>query len=435
MANLLELIGLKQDAEAEKVKTYLDRLKPAAYTSPSGVRVALRYSQAVEKSVSHKLDGYTYNGIKGTLLQDLGVAGGVYPLVCYVAGNDYDIEAAKLDAALEETGVGTLEHPVYGRKRVVVSTVKRQDDPINGGGIGAFSIEFRETIEFTPRGVENPATVSEELLSDANAAGAIDFSNVALSVINDVITFKEDVLSTLNTVSNALTDIIAASSDAIVVFNNIKRDIQSNIDTIINFPENLAAQYQIMIQLTTTSGANTTDALVALSALSADTSNFTITAGSTAEINRSILAELIVGATINSASILIQNETYPTKPATFDAIATLDTFLLGSTQALDEKQAGFEGNIFEKQYFSTIDAFKAIAALATNVKADLQLRAFDAKLERSLVTARSYSILELASALYGNLDDETIDFLVDTNVLIDDELLVVPAERHIVYYV
>jgi hypothetical protein len=435
MANLLELLGLKSDAEPAAIKTSYDRLKPAAYTSPSGVRTEMRYSSALEKSFAHKLDSYTYNGINGALIQDLGTAGDTYPMVWYLAGNDYDKESLTFETSLRETGVGTLEHPVYGRKRVVVGSVRRQDDPINGGGIGAFTIDFRETLEFTPEGAKNATEVSETKLEAANDASVNEFANVALDVLGDVIKFKDDVLGALNTIANVLDDVISASSDAIVLFNQIKRDIETNINTIINFPETLARQIQIMTQLTTTSGGGASETLIALGTLTSDVTNYEIIGASQSEINRSLISELIVGACINSAAIVVQDNSYETKTATFEALDTIQAFLVNATQLVDEKQTGFNGNIFEKQYFSQLDSFQAIMELVNNVKTDLQLRAFDSKLERGFVAGRDYQILELCSLLYNAVDDATIDFFIDTNSFEDDEFIIVPAGRNVVFYV
>lgn len=435
MLDILELLGLKSDAEPSAIKTSYDRLKPAAYTSPSGVRTELRYSNALEKTFSHKLDSYTYNGINGALIQDLGTAGDVYPMVWYLAGNDYDTASLAFETSLRETGIGTLEHPVYGRKRVVVASVRRQDDPINGGGIGAFTVQFRETLEFTPEGTKNATEVSETKLAEANDASVNEFANVALDVIGDVIKFKDDVLGAVNLIANTLDSVISASSDAIVLFNQIKRDIETNINTIINFPDTLARQIQIMTQLTTTSGGSTSETLIALSQLTADITNYDIIGGRASEVNRSLIAELIVGSAINSSAIVIQDQSYETKTSTFEALDNLQSILVASTELVDEKQEGFSGNIFEKQYFSQLDSFQFIMSLVNNVKTDLQLRAFDAKLERSFVAGRDYQLLELCSLLYGAVDDETLDFFIETNSLEDNEFIIVPAGRDIVFYV
>ena len=435
MLDLLEILGLKSDAEPEVIKTFIDRLKPAAYTSPSGIRTEVRFSDALEKTYSHKLDEYTYNGIDGSLIQDLGVSGTVYPLVCFLAGNDYDKESTAFEQALSETGVGTLEHPIYGRKKVVVATVRRQDDPVNGGGIGAFTIEFRETLEFNPSGVPNASALSEALLDTANEASALEFSSIALNTIGDIISFTEDILGVVNTIANVMDDVISASSDAIVTFNQIKRDIETNISTIVNFPDSLARQIQLMTQLSVGTGSNAGDALISLSTLVASVGDFDIASPSNAAKNRSMISELVIGAAVNSATLITQQNTYSTKNETFEAIEALDAFIIEASEIADSKMAGFDGSIFEKQYFSQVDSFQEVIALAVNVKTDLQIRAFDAKIERRFITKRDYPILELCGALYSQIDDESLDFFISTNGLEDDEYFDIPSGREIVFYV
>jgi len=434
MADLLELIGLKDGFDDDFFKTFITRLKPAAYTGPqSGERIELRYSERLDKNYGHRLDGYSYNGINGVHYQDLGLEGEVYPMICHLSGIDYDLQSKKFERILSEIGTGTLEHPVHGRKPVVVGKIKRTDDPINQGGVGFFVVEFFRNLELAPTGVANAEDLSNQFLETANEASQSEFANLVLETASDIANFKDNVLGSLTLISNALTGVISGIEGKLAEFNRIKRDIENNINTIVNFPENLAAQYQIMVQLV--NGSSTTEqALFALSDAIILNTDFDIDVPSNANLNKVLNAEVISGACLNSASIVSQRGTYETKTQTFEAIGRLNDLLNATTETLDLKQEPFEDTIFQKQYFSQIDSYQEIIKLATNVKGDLQQRAFNLAIERSFTTKREYALLELAYLLYGDVSDETLEFLTKTNSIEGNELYVIGVGREILFY-
>lgn len=434
MASLLELIGLQDGFDADIFKTFITRLKPAAYTGPqSGERIELRYSEKLDKEYGHRLDGYSYNGINGVHYQDLGLEGEVFPMVCHLSGINYDLDAKKFERILSEIGTGTLEHPVHGRQPVVVGKIKRTDDPINQGGIGFFVVEFFKNLELAPTGIANAKDLSNRFLDTANEASQSEFAGIALDTALDIISFKDSVLGSLTLVSNALSGVLSGVQGALVTFNQIKRDIENNINTIVNFPENLAAQYQIMIQLINDT-ESTEEALTSLEDAITGNTDFEVNRATQANLNRVLLSEMIVGACLNSASVVSQNGTYETKTAAFSAIGRLNDLINVSTEIVDLKQEAFEGSIFQKQYFSQVDSYQELQKLATNVKSDLQQRAFNLAIERSFTTQKEYALLELVYLLYGDVSEETLEFFTKTNSIEGDEIYVIPTKREIVFY-
>ncbi len=55
--------------------------------------------------------------------------------------------------------------------------------------------------------------------------------------------------------------------------------------------------------------------------------------------------------------------------------------------------------------------------------------------ERRRVLDRERTIIDLCAEIYGRVDDNTLNFLINTNQLTGDQILELPRGRVIVYYV
>src|SRR5512138_87768 len=95
-----------------------DRLKEVKYTSPSGQEFTFFYENLSVES-EKKTAEFIFPEIDGAYIQDMGRAGRKFPFTIYFSGEDYDIDADSFLAALEEKGIGKLEHPVYGNRKVI----------------------------------------------------------------------------------------------------------------------------------------------------------------------------------------------------------------------------------------------------------------------------------------------------------------------------
>ncbi len=107
---------------------WVDNLREAAYTSPSGVRPVFLYDN-VSKKIPKKTSVFNFPDVDGSYIQDFGRKGRRYPLQVIFNGTDYDVTAVEFERSLEERGAGKLEHPLYGTVDVVpFGTITRRDD-------------------------------------------------------------------------------------------------------------------------------------------------------------------------------------------------------------------------------------------------------------------------------------------------------------------
>ena len=122
--------------------SWQDRLREAAYTSPSGIRFLFLYED-IRFSVDKKTTAFDFPDAEGTYIQDFGNTGRRYPFRVIFAGPDYDLKATAFSAALAEPGIGKLETPLYGAIDVVpFGTITRRDALKSAGNQAIFEIVF-----------------------------------------------------------------------------------------------------------------------------------------------------------------------------------------------------------------------------------------------------------------------------------------------------
>ena len=154
---------------------WMDRLKEAAYISPSGTRYTFEFEN-VSNSRDKKTTNFEFPDVDGTYVQESGSAGRSFPLRCIFWGADYDLEAAEFDAALFEAGTGKLEHPIYGTVDVVpTGTVTRRDDLKTAANQAIIDVTFMSTIGLIyPSAQADPASEVLTAVAAFNTAQAAE---------------------------------------------------------------------------------------------------------------------------------------------------------------------------------------------------------------------------------------------------------------------
>jgi prophage DNA circulation protein len=176
-----------------------DRIREAAYTSPSGVRILFGYED-VSKKIEKRATGFDFPDADGTFVQDMGHSGRKYPLRVFFWGDNYDTEANAFESALLERGAGKLEHPIYGTTDVVpFGTITRRDDLKTGANQAVFEITLWETIDLIyPAAQSDPASAVLAAISEYNDAAAAEFEGaVSVASAVDKATLKNGYLELL----------------------------------------------------------------------------------------------------------------------------------------------------------------------------------------------------------------------------------------------
>lgn len=409
-----------------------DRIREAAYTSPSGVRMVFDYED-VQRKVEKKTAAFDFPDAEGSYIQDLGHSARRYPLRLIFWGEDYDQDAQAFENMLLETGPGKLEHPVYGSVEVVpYGTITRRDDLKTAANQAVIEATFWETTGLVyPTSQDDPGSAVLSAVDEFNEASAEQFEG-ALVFENAVepSAFRTAYEGLLGSARDGLQTVADAQDAVQQTFNDIDAAINEGLDVLIGEPLDLAFQTTLLIQAPARSAAAFSDRLSAYSDLAAS-----ITSGAGAvvtpgydnrEANEFRTRDLYVSAYVTGAVISAVNNQFETKTA---AIAAAEALL----DELDSAVNWRDDNFVSLGDIDTGAAFQKLheaAILAAGYLVDIS---FSLKQERRVVLDRARTIVDLAAELYGSVDDQ-LDFLIASNDLTGSEIIELPKGREIVYY-
>jgi len=413
--------------------SWTDRIRQAAYTSPSGKRLTFDFEN-VAVGFDKRTAAFDFPGVDGTYVQDNGRSGRRYPLRVFFWGADYDEEADAFLDALGERGDGRLEHPMYGTVDVVpMGSITRRDDLKDAANQAIFEINFFETT-----GIIYPssqASASGEVLGaigDYNETSAEEFGDVLdLDSALETVTFASEYDAFLTTASNALAPIAKTLKEVETQFNAIKGSIDNGIETLIGQPLALAFQTVLLIQaparalsaITDKLGAygNLLDAIISGNGANVNTGNNSLIP------NRFHNANMYASGFVSASVVSVVNNQFETKTAALEAaevvLAQMDRLVVwrdDNFEALEEIDTG-----------AAYQALQEAVALAAGFLVEIS---FSLKQERRIVLDRGRTIIDLAAEIYGSVDDQ-LDFLINSNELTGSEILELPMGKEIVYYV
>lgn len=409
-----------------------DRLREAAYTSPSGTRFPFIYED-IRFNVDKKTTAFEFPDAEGTYVQDLGNTGRRYPFRVIFSGPDYDLQATKFSKALAERGIGKLETPLYGVIDVVpFGSITRRDALKSAGNQAIFEVTFWETIGLIyPSAQKDPASSVQSSVSEYNIAASEEFE-VALVLEGAVDETREKsiyqrLLDEANDVLGPIADVQQSTRDQ---FNGIVDSINEGIDILIGQPLTLAFQTSLALQAPARAAVDIGARLdaylnLAQSIFSGDAAvvDFTAPQGS----NDFHTNDLFGLGYVASSCIAVINTQFTTKT---EAIESADRILELFEEAVDWRDSNFQSldQIDTGQMYQQLQEAVAIAA------GFLVEISFDLRQEHTITLDRPRAIVDLVAELYDGALDENMDFFISSNDLTGDEILELPRGKRIVFY-
>ncbi len=403
--------------------SWLDRLREAAYTSPSGVRVTFHYED-VSRSFNKKTSAFEFPDADGTYVQDNGVTGRRYPLRVFFWGADYDQEAAAFEGALSERGPGLLDHPIYGQVAVVpFGEISRRDDLVSASNQAVVELTFWDTTGVVyPSSQSDPVADVLAALEVYNQASAADFASMTdLDGAVEQSKLRGTVKGLLDNVKSKMAAAAAAQAGVQRQFNAITDSIDTSIDILVGDPLALAFQTSIMIQAPAR----------ALSDIRARLDAYRNLAGSifgqdSGDRNQTLTLALNAQGAVSGSALSSVNNQYQTRT---EALQTADD-VLGQ---FDDLIAWRDGKYADLGIIDIGSGYQALQSASALLAGYLVQLSFSLRQERRIVLDRNRTIIDLAAELYGSVDDR-LDFLIQTNSLTGSEILELPAGRAILYY-
>lgn len=438
---------------------YPERIKDASYTAPSGASISFDF-EVVSRDISHRVGTFEFSGVNGTLHQDKGVSGEIYPLNVFIHGPDYDLEADRFVTLAKETGPGFLFHPRWGKKRVQILSITQSENLVQAGGQASFNVQFQETLEREfPKTGTAPQQKVTALADSAQTEAINNFGNqVNTEDLADELSFEQEIILSANKVDDALASVTSGSQEIATEFRGFIDNILNNATELVQEPFEYATQITSAIRVVAEVPGRIGSQLQGYKNMFDVLRLRDVTDAINQTRNALLVDELLGTLGISSASEATNqafNETSTlsrdskgraaiTVPETGTGFQSRDevlaavVFLRDNSQAitdmLDAGQVLFEDSLLSDSYIQSVQSYVPTwEVVSTVIKAGLDL-SFALPIKRSIMLATSRTILGLAFEFYGNVDDIVLDYLILTNALTGNDIIGVPRGKEIFFY-
>lgn len=414
--------------------TFLDRLEPFQYESPKKKLFTLQFDNVV-RSGGKKIGINEFPNQNITNEQELGNIANRFPVNCYLTGNDYDREADRFWKALEENGVGKLDHPRWGSYDVIPITYTQTEEFVDGIGRANFTIEF---IRYYPESKGFFAFLSAPFEIIELVIGAIDS---VLSVATAVRRLGRGIQRQIGTARSEVNRIKGRTSDTLGSFkkqnknfgvrakelrnriNETQKSIERNIESLAQDPARLVSQMIVLFRL---------PALVT-SSIRAKVEGY-----------RDLLTSLQGQLTATGATFSEYEATIQSCVCTAASIALVESSLEGEVQTRNESvsiaDTLYESSLQLKTIYDSCEAFggnvdysiyKEIQKTITICQKLIIDRAINLPSERSVVLDGEISPLKFCYETLGNA--LLVDSFIDYNRLSGNEILLMPPGKTVRY--
>jgi len=407
-----------------------DRIREAAYESPSGQRITLAYED-VSQVIDKKTTSFNFPDADGTYVQDLGHSGRRYPLRLFFWGENYDVESDAFEALILERGIGKLEHPIYGIRNVVpFGTITRNDELKTAANQAIIEVTFWETLELLyPLSQNDPAFDVLDSVEEYNEAIAEEFNEVtSLAKAIEQSNFKQTYDNFLNEVEKGLKPIADFQKDVRQAFDVIVDSIDQGIDVLIDQPVTLALQTLALIQAPARALGNIKARLKAYINLidsiifgdngevsSQEYSGEVATQGyNTNNVNDFFTKKLFISTYVTGQIVAVINNQFETKKEALEAAEVI-------LEQLDKVVAWQDANLESLEEIDTGASYQQLQEAVALVVRYLVEISFILKQERRIMLDRNRTVIDLVGELYGEIDEQ-LDFFINSNNLSGSEI-------------
>lgn len=376
----------------------------------------------------YNITEFNFPNVEGSFVRKRRPRGRKFAIELYFQGDDHlDIsEEFRLSAADERHW--HILHPFYDEIRVQPQSLTFDNRKYNVSKITGIVIETiagifpRSEFSLEDQIIDRKAALNEAAAQNyADQTDAIQSSEVAL--------VDENV------------DVIEASTEAIIEveqekidFRNIVLDAKSQVNNLITEPLNALRSVQAVIDFpfqVTNSVSARVNALV-------DQFNRVLTSVGTltgASRNNKVYVENN-GATFISAACTtsINNRDYESRADVDQIVGTIVAFQNTYLETLDEMQTASQTQ--EGSYAPDPDVVRQVQELVNFTLSKLAEIALGAQQEFTIINEADSNAIILAHRVYGlDENDANIDRFIETNNIGLNEILNIPKDREIVYFV
>jgi hypothetical protein len=405
-------------------QTWRDRVREGAYTSPSNTRITFQFED-VERKTPLLGTKFNFPGVNNAYIQRTGFDSREYPIRAYFTGAQHDKIATAFEAAVLETGLGRLDHPLYGGniKVIAFGEITRRNDLVKEANQSIVETTFLTSVDkIYPSSA--PSGANEILASiagfDVKAAQSFGDGMDLLSAVKKA-RAKASLRSVLKDISSAMKSV----SDQVASVNREFRDLQATVnlsmDVLIGQPLLLARQMCDLIKAPARALAGIESRLEGYARLAQSIMNsFAGSPGSALASGTSIgervgsiandlrISDLVVtNAVAGSVLASVQPGSFDTRPQAILAAIALQQQL---DAAVVWRDAGFAALASVPTISATLadtgEAMEALQSAAAMASGYLVQTSFGLVPERRIAVDRNRTIIDLSAELYGAVRSE-----------------------------
>lgn len=389
----------------------------AIFTDPEGEIYNLDY-RAFSQQVNLKTAVYDFPGANFSYAQQNGISSPQINITFVFSGENYDLEIDKFIQSLKLRGVSSLNCPYFGTFNVVpLNSIIRNENVFNSAGYVELPITFLEvqTPEYSPLG-DNNSSVLNNAIDSFNETGAQDFSEtVAINSPTEKASLKAQFKDVLNTIGQPLKDLSDLQDDISNDFDDINDSVAQGLDLITTKPYILASQTLRLVQTPARILGNVERRLSSYGNLLSDIFSRKNDRVNAFEVNNLVASGLVSGLALSSLNLDLEVQEQAINASNY-IYTQYEEYL----------------NWVENQgvYFSLDDLQKTVYYAV----ARLQELSFDLKQEYNYIVEQSETILQVATKIYGDVTDETLNAIISNNALTSDELIELKKGKIIRFY-
>jgi prophage DNA circulation protein len=387
-----------------------------------------------DRSFSKKIGQFTFPGVDGTEVQDLGITGIKYPLTVYFDGHDHDIIAEDFSESLKQNGLWQVQHPTKGSLQLQLLNSSEGIQPVTNGNQTPFQLEFLEPNE--SQIIESLQNLKSQVLTASdltNESGLEQFANkVSIATANGVTAIKNTVSKVTTAANNILGPLAQINGAVNSTFNAIQNGIDEILSATVLDTLALAGQIKALIQtpaLVTTSFQSKFERYNELV-----TELFTIdtTDKDGAGQNTFSIKELSVVSAMVVIGTISVDANFKTQTESITSIDNMTTMLNSIVSNMDIDQEKFLASKIENQYISFSKTYSALVNNIYFANGYLLKASFDLAIERKFILKKPRTPMDIVVSEYGT--DEKLDFFIDTNKLKNTEIMLLRAGREVVVF-
>lgn len=443
--------------------SYIDRQHIITWTSPSGKSFELNNINSIEYSFRHygnlttiiskkeednslaflKKEKGNNNSSKGDIFEDLGISGRTIPLQIVFSGNNHDKESEYFENAFKELGESRLQLPYDSRPiRVNAQTLTKKQDLVKDIASTIIDVEFIETKQNIPL-----KTSSNNLKNTIKQNIEVEILELDNSYNNFIETTPAEKLQSLldkfnkvlTKVSNSINNIANGNIDAIL------RDIQANL---LNGSDiTLLQETSKLIDV----GFSAMSSAPYIKTLLENTVN-DITGNELKENdNEAILYTNIISQDdLTTNDFFISNIFLSACNNILDSIDTIQTRKEATQIALSIQNIYTEYRKYYDIKYNLLDLnLKDIKSSNANINININYiiqttlgilieASFNLKTEFNIILNEDTNLIDFAYKYYkkdfNDNQEETINKIIKTNNINNEEFILIPKNRNMIIY-